>query len=114
MPRNICVKIGTNPERKKLVVLNDGQDTSRFDLTALREIIFKMLKVDPKLLSHAGGSNSTGQEDLILYSDHPTFGEMEVEEDFCVPDLSTLSLKVQKDELSQGMQNFFYSILLMI
>ena len=91
MSRRICVKYGNNPQRKKIIVLNNSDS----DLAILRKTCLKVLKTDEKCLLNLGGSSSTVETDLIFFTNDPSFGEIEMEADSILENLETVTMKLQ-------------------
>ena len=91
MSRRICVKYGNNPQRKKVIVLNNSDS----DLAILRKTCLKVLKTDEKCLLNLGGSSSTVETDLIFFTNDRSFGEIEMEADSILENLETVTMKLQ-------------------
>lgn len=113
MGRKVCVKFGSNPERKKVFNLADGGATAYSDLSVLRNGLFSFLKLDAKSLSNIGGNQYTTAQDLILYRcDDPDFGEIEVEDDCILNDKELVTMKLQVE--NQPCRMFLFNDIIMI
>lgn len=108
MSRRICVKYGSNPQRKKVIVL----DESDSDLAVLRKACLKILKSDEKCLLNLGGSRITVETDLIFFINDPSFGEIEMEADSILSNLETVIMKLQIMD-TEGINIITYNELLL-